>query len=221
MEINNSIIKHYLKNVFFINGTAYAGKSTMVKLLAEKYGLLFCGENYNCIPENILTPEKYPNLCYFQTMTDWQEFIGRTPREYSNWITGTSRELVEFEISYLMSASQTQRVIVDTNIPPEILHEIADYNQVAVMLSPQSMSVEQFFDREDEDKVFLKEQIAMAENPEKAMANFLACLSEINSRRVYDNWATSGFFTVVRENTEADTKAETLELLAKHFNLIS
>lgn len=25
------------ENVYFINGTAYAGKSTMVKLLAEKY----------------------------------------------------------------------------------------------------------------------------------------------------------------------------------------
>ena len=24
-------------NVYFINGTAYAGKSTMVKMLAEKY----------------------------------------------------------------------------------------------------------------------------------------------------------------------------------------
>ena len=34
-------------NVYFINGTAYAGKSTMVHLLAEKYGGIECGENYH------------------------------------------------------------------------------------------------------------------------------------------------------------------------------
>lgn len=46
MIIKNNILKHYLKNCFFINGTAYAGKSTMCKMLAEKYDLIFCGENY-------------------------------------------------------------------------------------------------------------------------------------------------------------------------------
>ena len=34
------------ENVYFINGTAYAGKSTMVKLLAEKYDGITCKENY-------------------------------------------------------------------------------------------------------------------------------------------------------------------------------
>ena len=30
------------ENVYFINGTAYAGKSTMVKMLAEKHGGIAC-----------------------------------------------------------------------------------------------------------------------------------------------------------------------------------
>jgi len=64
----------------FINGTAYAGKSTMVKMLADKYGLICCGENYGCIPEGIVTPETYPNLSYFQTLKDWQEFVNRAPQ---------------------------------------------------------------------------------------------------------------------------------------------
>ena len=49
MNINNNILKAYLKNCFFINGTAYAGKSTMCKMLAEKYHLLLCGENYGSV----------------------------------------------------------------------------------------------------------------------------------------------------------------------------
>lgn len=60
MLINDAILKHYLKNVMFITGTAYAGKSTMVKMLAENYGLVPCGENYDCIPDGILTPDQYP-----------------------------------------------------------------------------------------------------------------------------------------------------------------
>ena len=68
MIINNVILKHYLKNVIFINGTSYAGKSTMVKMLADKYGLIHCGENYDCVPESIRKPDEFPGLCYFQTM---------------------------------------------------------------------------------------------------------------------------------------------------------
>ncbi|MBP2114051.1 hypothetical protein MKX42_28100 [Paenibacillus sp. FSL R7-0204] len=219
MEVNNRIIKHYLKNVLFINGTAYAGKSTMVKMLADKYGLIHCGENYDCVPVGIPTPEQYPNLCYFQTMKDWQEFINRTPEEYDNWIKGCTREIVEFEIAYLMHISHSQKVIVDTNIPFDILREIADYNQIAIMLSPQSMSVEHFFDRDDSDKMFIKEQIMKADHPEKTMANYLACMAKMNSKEHYDQWANSGLFTIVRKDTTTDTKLEVLEVLANHFGL--
>ena len=34
-------------NVYFINGTAYAGKSTMINRLAEKYDGILCEENYH------------------------------------------------------------------------------------------------------------------------------------------------------------------------------
>ena len=219
MKVNNLLVKHYLKNVMFINGTSYAGKSTMVKMLADKYGLIHCGENYDCIPDGILTPEKYPNLSYFQTMKDWQEFVNRTPEEYAKWIDGNIQELIEFEITYLISISKSQKVIVDTNIPLDVLRTVTDYNQVAILLSPQSMSVEHFFDRDDKDKVFLKEQIMKSDDPKKTMANFLACMAEVNSKANYDKFASSGFFTIVRKDTSTDTKPETLERLAKHFGL--
>ena len=220
MEIDNAIIKHYLKNVMFINGTAYAGKSTMVKMLADKYNLVHCGENYDCVPNEIRTPDKFPNLCYFQTMKDWQEFISRTPKQYNDWIQGTELELVAFEITHLIRISHSKKVIVDTNIPVDILREIADYNQVAIMLSPLSMSVDHFFDREDEDKKFLKEQIMKSKNPEKTMKNFLACMTEVN-QQYHNRFSNSGFFTLERKDTIADTRLETLEILARHFGLSS
>ncbi len=220
MQINNSIIKHYLRNVYFINGTAYAGKSTMAAMIAEKYGLILCGENYHFnITNKLATPDKYPNLCYFKTMKDWQEFLNRTPEEYAKWIYDTSRELVEFEVAELIHISKSQKVIVDTNIPVDILREITDFHQVAIMLSPQSMSVDKFFDRSDEDKQFLLSEIQKAENPEKTMRNFRECIARINSKECYEELANSGFFTIVKENTDFDTREQTLDILAKHFGL--
>ena len=49
MKIENNVLKHYLKNVYFITGTAYAGKSTMCKMLAERYDMLLCGEKVGSI----------------------------------------------------------------------------------------------------------------------------------------------------------------------------
>lgn len=220
MKIENNIIKHYLRNVYFIVGTAYAGKSTMVKMLAEKYNMICCGENYHMsISKEVAVPSIQPNLCYFDTMKDWQEFISRTPEEYTAWIKESGREAAEFEVAELIRISQNQKVIVDTNIPLELLYEIADYHQVAVMLSPQSMSVEYFFEREDEEKKFILEQIHKAPNPQKAMENYKNCLAMINSRENYERYVKSGFFTLIRNNANLDTKEAVLNQLVKHFGL--
>ena len=54
MKIENNILKYYLRNVYFITGTAYAGKSTMVKMLSERYDMVRCGENFHT-PVSFLT----------------------------------------------------------------------------------------------------------------------------------------------------------------------
>jgi len=220
MEIKSNIIKSYLRNVFFINGTAYAGKSTMCAMLAEKYNLIHCEENY-CANKflKIATAKDQPNMTYFKKHNDWQKFLNRTPDEYASWINGNSKEMAEFEIAELIRISANQRVIVDTNIPVDILKEIADYGQVAIMISPQSMSVNSFFDRQDPEKQFLLSQIQKAENPEKTMENFKECLAMINSQKVYDDWANCGFYVIARKDTMTDTREETLKKLSVHFGL--
>ena len=220
MKIDNNILKYYLQNVYFITGTAYAGKSTAVKMLAEKYDMICCGENYHmALSETMATPETHPDLCYNKMLSDWREFVTRTPEEYERWIYAVGREAAEFEVAELIAISQDKKVIVDTNIPLDILHEISDYNHVAVMLSPQSMSVERFFDRNDPDKQFLLNVIEECNNPEEAMRNFRECLARVNSKEHYDEYANSGFFTIVREDTDKDTREEVCKKIAEHFGL--
>ena len=221
MNIENNILKYCLRNAYFITGTAYAGKSTMVKMLAERYGMTACGENYHmAFAEKAADPETQPNLCYFRTMKSWEEFVRRTPEEYERWIYDVGREAAGIEVVELISLSaKGGKIIVDTNIPLDLLHEISDYDHVAVMLSPGSMSVERFFDRSDPEKRFLLEVIEGCEDSVAVMENYRRGLARINSREHYEEFAMSGFFTLVREDTDRDTREEVCEKLAKHFRL--
>ena len=221
MKIENNILKHYLKNVYFITGTAYAGKSTTVKMLAERYDMICCGENYHmAVSEIVATPETHPDLCYNRSLTDWKEFVTRTPEEYERWLYAVGREAAEFEVTELIAISQDRKVIVDTCIPIDILKEITDYDHVAVMLSPQSMSVERFFDRSDPEKQFLLNVIDSCDDPAAVMENYRQGLARINSKEHCDEYANSGFFTVVREDNGLDTREQVCDMIAKHFGLV-
>ena len=220
MKIETNILKYYLRNVYFITGTAYAGKSTMVKMLSEKYDMVFCGENYFTeVTDVVADPAIQPDLCYIKSLTDFKDFVTRSPEEYNRWIYGTGREAAGFEIAELISRSRDKKVIVDTNIPLDVLKEISDYNHVAIMLSPQSMSVERFFDRNDPEKQFILSVIDSCENSEEVMENYRKGLALINSKEHYEEFLNSGFFTLVREDDGKDTREEVCEKLAKHFGL--
>ena len=221
MIIENNIIRHYLRNVYFITGTAYAGKSTTVKMLADRYGMVFCGENYHCaLADQIATPDAQPDFCYRKNLTDWRDFVTRSPEEYERWIYNSGKEGTGFEVAQLISIAGDRKVIVDTCIPIDILKEITDYDHVAVMLSPQSMSVERFFDRSDPEKQFLLNVIDSCDDPAVVMENYRQGLARINSKKHYDEYANSGFFTVVREDNGTDTREQVCDMIAKHFGLM-
>ena len=221
MKIENNILKHYLKNVYFITRTAYAGKTTTVKMLAERYDMAFCGENYHStVSDLVATAEAQPDIYFLNSLVDWKKVVTRSPEEYERWIYGTAREAAEFEVAELLSLGRERKVIVDTNIPVGLLKEFSDYTRVAVMLSPQSMSVDRFFDRSDPDKQFLLKVIDSCDDPEAVMENYRQVLALINSQENYDMYVQSGFFTVVRQDDGRDTREEVCDVIAKHFGLM-
>lgn len=220
MQISNNLIKHYLRNVYFINGHSYAGKSTMVRMLAQRYDMIHCGENFHDVfPREKLNRWEQPGLCYFDTMTGWPEWLNLTPEQHWNWIDRTSRECAEIEILELIHlAASGKKIIVDTNIAPEVLREISDYDHVAIMLcDPPDITSRLFFDREDPEKKFMLEQIKLCPDPEATRKNF-------DSWALYHppletDWAHTGFFTYTRSDFETDTREEVCAILARHFGL--
>ena len=165
-----------------------------------------------------IDPEHQPNLSYFDTMSGWPEFLSRTPEQYDAWIVGGSREAAGMELLLLTQlATQGKKLFVDTNILLETLHAIASPNHVAVMVCPQSMSVERFFDRPDAEKQFIYQQLLAMPDPDAALNNYRRILEKINSPEHYDEYVHSGFFTYVR--TEESTQDEALRALEAHFQL--
>ena len=60
----------FFDNAYFIKGSAYAGKSTMVKLLAEKHGGILCEENYHDRYFGKLDSKEFPCLTYTRDLKD-------------------------------------------------------------------------------------------------------------------------------------------------------
>lgn len=214
-------MKHVrFENTFFINGTAYAGKSTMVKRLAEKYGGIACEENYHNALLPGLNKDEFPGLTYTRDLKDWHDFVRRTPDEYEAWVRRTSKECERLELRILSELSARGKMIfVDTNISIETLKKVSDDHHVLIMLADPDISVNRFFERPDREKQFLYRLMMEEENPERALENFRECLKRINSPAAYDAFLHSGFQVLLRD--ENRSIEDTLALVEKAFGLAS
>ena len=152
-------------------------------------------------------------------MSGWEEWLNQTPEEHFRWVTQVSQECIEVEILELLRlAANGDKIIVDTNIPPDVLREISDYDHVAIMLcDPPDITKEKFFDRDDPDKKFMMDRIMECPDPEATLANFNAWATY--HPPVDIDWQHTGFFSITRSDFVNDTREEVLSRLAEHFKL--
>lgn len=207
-------------NIYFINGNSYAGKSTMVKLLAKKHNGIACEENYQDSLLSELDSKEFPALTYTRDLEDWSKFIRRSPDEYSDWIDACSDECAILELRILeeLSSKTNKKIFVDTNIPTHILKEIADKDHVLIMLADPEISVNQFFNRPDKEKQFIYSLLLKEDDPDIAIANYRKILEKVNSKEKYEAFKSSGFNVILRDDNRSID--ETLALAEKKFKLI-
>ena len=205
-------------HMYFFNGTAYAGKSTLVKKLAKKYGGVACGENYHNALLPTLDKASFPCLTYTRDLQDWHDFIRRTPENYEAWVKGVTLECETLELQMLKEISgQGKKVFVDTNISLETLKRISDERHVLIMLADPAISVRRFFERPDREKQFLYRLMMEEPDPQAALENFRKCLERVNSPEIYDTFLHSGFPVLLRD--ENRTPEETLALAEQFLDL--
>ncbi|MBR5425312.1 MAG: hypothetical protein IK106_02215 [Clostridiales bacterium] len=211
-----------LSRVYFVIGTSYAGKSTIVKNLAKKHNGIALEENYHDAKLPELDSKEFPNLCYTRDLQDWHEFIRRTPEEYVRWIHDVKKECetVEFQIlEELLPKPETQGklIFVDTNICVDTLHKITDDKHVLVMMSDPNIAISRFFDRPDPEKQFLYKLMLEEPDPQAALDNYREILVRIHSKESYDELKNSGYQIIFRD--ENRTQEETVELAEKIFGI--
>ncbi|MCR4703851.1 MAG: AAA family ATPase [Saccharofermentans sp.] len=208
----------YFENAYFVIGTSYAGKSTMVKELAKKHGGIACEENYHDNYPGELDKEEFPCLTYTRDLVDWHDFIRRTPQEYKDWIDGAKKECGILELRMLPDiCSQGKPVFVDTNISIEKLKTIAPLDHTVVLLSDPKISISRFFDRPDPEKQFLYKLMLEEPEPEKALENYRKGLELICSQESYDELLNSGFKVIFRD--ENRSIEQTLALVEEAMGL--
>ncbi len=207
-----------LDNAYFINGTAYAGKSTLVRGLARRHGGVACEENYHDALLDGLDAREFPCLCYSRDLRDWHDFIRRSPEAYEAWYDGVSRECETLELRLLPDICRRGKpVFVDTNISPETLRTVAAPGHVLLMLADPETSVSRFFERPDREKQFLYRLIQEEPDPAAAMENYRRGLMRIHSRERCERFLHAGFPVLLRD--EDRTPEQTLALAERIFGL--
>ena len=208
----------YFENAYFVIGTSYAGKSTMVKELARKHNGIACEENYHDNYPGELDKNEFPCLTYTRDLVDWHDFIRRSPKEYKDWIDGAKKECEVLELRMLPDiCSQGKPVFVDTNICIEKLKQIAPMNHTVVLLSDPKISISRFFDRPDPEKQFLYKLMLEEPDPQKALDNYRQGLELICSQESYDELLNSGFNVIFRD--ENRSIGQTLALVEEALGL--
>ena len=219
MNIANNILKHSLKNVYFLNGTALAGKTTMANELSKKYGLIHFNDNWHedrfAVYRSIIDEKYQPKSTKKKGTTDWEAFFGRSAEEFlaDNENGGEYDEYIEFMIIELIKLSQNNRVIADVGIPIKTLVELSDYSRIACMLAAPELVTCENYGKRDDHKEFL-ECILSLKDPEKKIA-VQDELFRIGVEQAYADVRDYRLFSIVR--TEDSTIEKTLELLEKHF----
>jgi len=221
MNIAENILKHSLQNVYFLTGTAMAGKTTMSKELSKKYGFIHFNDNWHeerfKIYRSICNEKHQPFSTRKKETTDWEAYFGRTIEEFlaDNNSYGEYDEYVEFMIIELIKLSQSHQVVADVCIPVKLIAEISDYNRIACMLArPEMVNCRSYGAREDH-REFLDCILSLKE-PEKKMA-VQNELFRIGIEKMSEEVDKYNLFSIVR--TDESTVENTLRMLEGHFGL--
>lgn len=225
MNISNNILKENLKNVYFLSGGAYGGKTTMAKLIekkytfqkftsSEKYGFVRFrqGDHYEEYA-SIANPDFQPAMSMDRSK-DWHGFFSQPIEQYSKWLTDSMNEETEFAIMDLIKLSHHQKVIADVGISPAILKKISDPSRVILLFAPEEMTRKHYFDRDDKQEVY--RLIKSFPDGDKLLQNVIDAL-HYNAAKVRQAYYESGFYCI--ERSENDTIEKTLEKIEKHFSL--
>lgn len=214
MNIQNNIIKHNLKNVYFICGTACGGKTTMSKMLAEKYGFYLYDMDKHYSEHRPIAQEEYqPDMCYHGK--NFHEQWMRPIEEQARWSINSLKEQSEMVLIDLMKLSENQKVVADVLFTTDYLEGIVDYNQIVFLTADKQLIREIYFNRPEKREFY---EFVKAQKLADTYFELIFQSLELTNVKEKELMNGSKFLTIDR-NKES-TVQETFETIEKHFGLL-
>jgi hypothetical protein len=218
MYIAENILKHNLKNVYFLVGSACSGKTTMAREIAKKHGFTYIDEQWqrDKWSSDIVDPIYQPNSTNRKTI-DWEIYFSRSVEEFlaDKKDNHGNDEYLQFLFIELIKSAQKNRVITDIWITDyDFLLKVSEHSRIACLLAPGDLIVRDYYDREEH--MAYTNCIKSLKDPDKKFATQnelfrIGALEEAAKAKEYN------LFTIMR--SEDSTIDDTLKMLEKHFVL--
>jgi len=192
VELPDNILKYYLKNVYFISGSACGGKSTISRHLSNKHGIsLYNWDERYAQHKDISNPQHQPFMN--RKHVSWEEYFSRPPEDQS--VKKSMMEQAEIAIVELISLSGDRKVIVDGIFPCDVLRRVSDRNRVVFLMAEIGAIRRDFFNRADKQDML--RCIETLRDPRKAKENVFRSI-EYSLRQDLEDVKKSGFWYFVR-----------------------
>ena len=213
MVLQDNVLKAYLKNVYFITGTACGGKSTAARALADKYGLTLYDIDKHFDGHQALSDAvSQPNMN--RHFPDADAFFGRPVEEYRQWLIDNTREQWDYVLLDLIRLSQERPVVCDCHMTVEEARRLTDPSRVIFLIRDVSYMIEDYCNRPDHQG--FRNYINSASDPQKAKENCNTVLRTLNEQRIADIKASEYRWI---ERTDASRPEDTLRAVEQHFGL--
>ncbi|WIV12728.1 hypothetical protein [Proteiniborus sp. MB09-C3] len=214
MKINDNYLKEQLKHVYWLNGGACAGKTTMTKKFVNELGFKTLADDvlkyrsFSCPIEHSTLQMPNPNL-------DWNSWFNRPVEVYSQWLVDIAKEMMEFFVIDLLKMPNEQPIVVDLGIMPDvILPFIAKEKIICLYTSPEEIERLYFF--RDDHKMILDCINAHTLNPEKTINHANKAIVSF-SNSIMNACINSGIKAI--ERVPHMTKDEQFRLICEHFEI--
>jgi cytidylate kinase len=212
MNLPDNIIRHYLRNVYFIAGGLCGGKTTISTHLSQKYGVALYNwdEKYTehkAISDSLHQPEMHKHY------NDWEEYFSRSPVEWAESLKQSIREHAKIAIVDLINRARDDIILVDGVIPFDILDRISVPERCVFLYATMEVIRRDNFRRAE--KVDMLECIMRLKNPEQAKENVFRA-SELVYTQDMEHVRKSPFTYYIRDvNTDDDHIMQEIEM---HFD---
>jgi len=213
MDIQKNVLKHYLRNVYFITGTPCAGKTSVSRELGRRTGYpVYDADARFDIHRGMSDPGLQPDMN--RSFSGADEFFSRSVEEYRSWLLGSTRQQMDFLVMDLIREAAEHPVICDCHLTPEEAGELTDPGHIVFLLRYPEDLVEDYCNRPDHQG--FSDFIHSASDYEKAKATCNETLFSLNEKRYRDVKNSCHFWL---ERTPERSVEQTVDLVENHFGL--